>query len=112
MNPMLHLHVNLQRDILDYFKNQKAIERNTQFLIATHAEEFIRGVDVRQIISLLDSIPKRVEATPAILTAMADVSNLEITQLSEFNYPVILYVEGETDERLLPRFCHFFRKAG
>jgi len=77
--PDAHLHVNLQREILDYFKNQKAIERNTQFLIATHAEEFIRGVDVRQIISLLDRIPKRVEATPAILTAMADVSNLEIT---------------------------------
>ncbi|NCR41559.1 MAG: AAA family ATPase [Microcystis aeruginosa W13-11] len=103
--PDAHLHVNLQREILDYFKNQKAIERNTQFLIATHAEEFIRGVDVRQIISLLDSIPKRVEATPAILTAMADVSNLEITQLSEFNYPVILYVEGETDERLLRGFA-------
>ncbi|MDJ0669774.1 MAG: AAA family ATPase [Microcystis sp. M53598_WE2] len=103
--PDAHLHVNLQREILDYFKNQKAIERNTQFLIATHAEEFIRGVDVRQIISLLDRIPKRVEATPAILTAMADVSNLEITQLSEFNYPVILYVEGETDERLLRGFA-------
>ncbi|MDB9422970.1 AAA family ATPase [Microcystis aeruginosa CS-563/04] len=103
--PDAHLHVNLQREILDYFKNQKAIERNTQFLIATHAEEFIRGVDVRQIISLLDIIPKRVEATPAILTAMADVSNLEITQLSEFNYPVILYVEGETDERLLRGFA-------
>ena len=105
--PDAHLHVNLQREILDYFKNQKAIERNTQFLIATHAEEFIRGVDVRQIISLLDSIPKRVEATPAILTAMADVSNLEITQLSlsESNYPVILYVEGETDERLLRGFA-------
>lgn len=103
--PDAHLHVNLQREILDYFKNQKAIERNTQFLIATHAEEFIRGVDVRQIISLLDRIPKRVEATPAILTAMADVSNLEITQLSEFNYPVILYVEGETDGRLLRGFA-------
>ena len=103
--PDAHLHVNLQREILDYFKNQKAIERNTQFLIATHAEEFIRGVDVRQIISLLDRIPKRVEATPAILTAIADVSNLEITQLSEFNYPVILYVEGETDERLLRGFA-------
>lgn len=99
--PDAHLHVNLQREILDYFKNQKALQRNTQFLIATHAEEFIQGVDVRQIISLLDKVPKRVEATPAILTAMADVSNLEITQLSELSVPVLLYVEGETDERLL-----------
>jgi AAA domain, putative AbiEii toxin, Type IV TA system len=99
--PDAHLHVNLQREILDYFKNQKALQRNTQFLIATHAEEFIQGVDVRQIISLLDKVPKRVESTPAILTAMADVSNFEITQLSELSIPILLYVEGETDERLL-----------
>jgi AAA domain, putative AbiEii toxin, Type IV TA system len=99
--PDAHLHVNLQREILDYFKNQKALQNNTQFLIATHAEEFIQGVDVRQIVSLLDKIPKRVETTPAILTAMADVSNLEITQLSGLAIPIILYVEGETDERLL-----------
>jgi energy-coupling factor transporter ATP-binding protein EcfA2 len=99
--PDAHLHVNLQREILDYFKNQKAVERNTQFLVATHAEEFIQGVDVSQIISLLEKVPKRVEATPAILTAMADVSNLEITQLSELAIPILLYVEGETDERLL-----------
>ena len=32
---------------------------------------------------------------------MADVSNLEITQLSELSIPILLYVEGETDERLL-----------
>jgi hypothetical protein len=99
--PDAHLHVNLQREILDYFKNQKSHQRKTQFLVATHAEEFIQGVDVGQIVSLLDRVPKRIEATPAILTAMADVSNLEITQLSELNIPILLYVEGETDERLL-----------
>lgn len=99
--PDAHLHVNLQREILDYFKNKKSLQRNTQFLIATHAEEFIQGVDVQQIISLLDKTPKRIDATPAILAAMADVSNLEITQLSELKYPILLYVEGETDERLL-----------
>jgi predicted ATPase len=98
--PDAHLHVNLQREILDYFK-RPALQRSSQFLIATHAEEFIRGVDVHQIISLLDRQPKRVESTPEILTAMADVSNLEITQLSELAKPLVLYVEGETDERLL-----------
>ena len=99
--PDAHLHVNLQREILDYFKNQNRLQRNTQFLIATHAEEFIQGVDARQIISLLNKIPRRIESRPAILTAMADVSNLEITQLSELTIPLLLYVEGETDERLL-----------
>ena len=99
--PDAHLHVNLQREILDYFKNQQTHTGRTQFLVATHAEEFIRGVDARQIISLLNKTPTRVEATPAVLTAMSDVSNLEITQLSELAVPLLLYVEGETDERLL-----------
>jgi hypothetical protein len=99
--PDAHLHVNLQRDVLEYFKffNQKSQEKNIQFLIATHAEEFIKGVEVSQIISLLSFAPQRVQSTPAILTAMAEVSNLEVTQLIES--PVMLYVEGEDDERLL-----------
>jgi len=96
--PDAHLHVNLQREILDYFK-RKSQELGTQFLIATHAEEFARGVDASQIVSLLNRTPKRVESTPAVLKAMADVSNEEITRLMDS--PYILYVEGESDERIL-----------
>ncbi len=96
--PDAHLHVNLQREILDYFKT-KAQERGVQFLIATHAEEFVRGVNSQQIVSLLAQKPSRVPSTPAILTAMADLSNMEVTRLRES--PVIVYVEGETDERIL-----------
>lgn len=96
--PDAHLHVNLQREILDYFK-RKSLELGTQFLIATHAEEFARGVDPSQIVSLLNRKPKRVESTPAVLQAMADVSNEEITRLMAS--PYLLYVEGESDERIL-----------
>ncbi|MDP2786909.1 MAG: AAA family ATPase [Pseudomonadota bacterium] len=96
--PDAHLHVNLQREILDFFK-RKSAERNTQFLIATHAEEFARGVDVSQIISLLDQIPKRIESRPEVLRAMSEVSNEEITRLMAS--PYLLYVEGESDERIL-----------
>ena len=96
--PDAHLHVNLQREILDYFK-RKSQELGTQFLIATHAEEFVRGVDASQIVSLLNRVPRRVESTPAVLQAMADVSNEEITLLMAS--PYILYVEGESDERIL-----------
>jgi len=96
--PDAHLHVNLQREILDYFK-LKSIERKTQFLIATHAEEFARGVDVSRIVSLLSHEPKRVQSTPAVLRAMADVSNEEIVRL--MTSPYLLYVEGESDERIL-----------
>ncbi len=96
--PDAHLHVNLQREILDYFK-RKAVEKGVQFLIATHAEEFVTGVDSSQIISLLHHKPKRIQSTPEVLKAMADVSNIEITQLMAS--PYILYVEGESDERIL-----------
>jgi hypothetical protein len=96
--PDAHLHVNLQREILDHFK-RKSVEVNTQFLIATHAEEFARGVDPNQIVSLLSQVPCRIESTPVILRAMAEVSNEEIARLMAS--PFILYVEGDDDERIL-----------
>jgi ABC-type taurine transport system ATPase subunit len=96
--PDAHLHVNLQREILDYFK-RKALEKNTQFLIATHAEEFARGVDTSQIVSLLSQVPSRVQSTPAILRAMSEVTNEEIVRL--MSSPRVIYVEGESDERIL-----------
>ena len=96
--PDAHLHVNLQREILDYFK-KKSAERNTQFLIATHAEEFVKGVDAQQIMSLLRQVPTRIQSTPPILRAMSDVSNEEIARL--VGAPYIVYVEGESDERII-----------
>jgi AAA ATPase domain/AAA domain, putative AbiEii toxin, Type IV TA system len=96
--PDAHLHVNLQRAILDYFK-KKSAERGIQFLIATHAEEFARGVNAGQIVSLLSQVPTRIRSTPNVLRAMADVSNEEITRLMAS--PCLLYVEGESDERII-----------
>lgn len=96
--PDAHLHVNLQRKILDYFK-AKSLERGVQFLIATHAEEFVRGVDATQIVSLLSQKPNRIPSSPAVIRAMADVSNEEIMALA--GSPYILYVEGENDERII-----------
>ena len=96
--PDAHLHVNLQREILDYFK-KKSAERGIQFLIATHAEEFVRGVNAGQIVSLLRQVPTRIQSTPDVLRAMADVSNEEITRL--LASPCLLYIEGESDERIV-----------
>lgn len=96
--PDAHLHVNLQREILDYFK-KKSAERGIQFLIATHAEEFVRGVGAGQIVSLLRQEPTRIQSTPDVLRAMADVTNEEITRL--LASPCLLYIEGESDERII-----------
>jgi len=96
--PDAHLHVNLQRELLDYFK-KKSAEKGVQFLIATHAEEFVKGVDAKQIVSLLKQVPTRIESTPAVLRAMSDVSNEDIARL--VGAPYMVYVEGESDERIL-----------
>ena len=118
--PDAHLHANLQRELLDYFK-QKSNETGMQCLIATHAEEFLRGVDASQIVSLLDQVPRRIESTPQVVRALADVSNEEIDRLGQF--PCILYVEGASDERILRAWADqcaaqnvmskvFFKKMG
>lgn len=96
--PDAHLHVNLQRELLEYFK-KKSAEKGVQFLIATHAEEFAKGVDARQIMSLLKQVPTRIESKPAVLRAMSDVSNEDIARL--VGAPYMIYVEGESDERIL-----------
>lgn len=96
--PDAHMHVNLQREILDYFKKQSG-ETGVQFLVATHAEELVKGVDPSRVVSILRQEPQRLTSSSGILTAMADVSNAELSQLAAS--PFILYVEGETDERIL-----------
>ena len=96
--PDAHLHVNLQRETLDYFRKMSR-DRNIQFLIATHAEELIRGVDANRVVSLLQHKPIRESSTPDILGAMANVSNMEVNQLR--SSPYLVYVEGATDERIL-----------
>lgn len=96
--PDAHMHTNLQREILDFLKI-KSKKENIQFIIATHAEELIRGVHPTNIISVLKTKSERIEATPKIISALSDVSNLEITHLTDS--PYILYVEGETDERII-----------
>lgn len=96
--PDAHLHVNLQKEIMDYFK-RKATARGVQFIVATHAEEFIRGVSAGSIVSVLDGKPKRIQSKPDIITALANVGNIEATSILQS--PFILYVEGESDERIL-----------
>ncbi len=103
--PDAHLHVNLQKKILSYFKLQKQI----QLLIATHAEEFIKGVEVNSIISMLSGQPKRVQATESVVKAMSDVDNMIVIKTKQS--PYILYLEGEDDERLLSAWATTLGKS-
>ena len=102
--PDAHMHVNLQREILNYFRELKS----TQFIIATHAEEFIKGVDPENIYSVLKQKPERVQSNPEIITALADVDNMAIVRTQQD--PFILYVEGENDERILNAWASILNK--
>ncbi|MDP2207184.1 MAG: ATP-binding protein [Bacteroidota bacterium] len=102
--PDAHMHVNLQREILNYFRELKA----TQFIIATHAEEFIKGVEPENIYSVLTPKPERVQSNPEIITALSDVDNMAIVRTKQD--PHILYVEGEDDERLLNAWASVLKK--
>jgi predicted ATPase len=106
--PDAHLHVNLQRQILDFFQ-KKSKENEIQFLIATHAEELVKGVDENRVVSLLEAKPTRNRPVPHLLDAMAEVSNQDQTQLR--TSPYILYVEGESDERLLRAWAQILRQV-
>jgi hypothetical protein len=93
--PDAHLHVNLQRTLLDFLKRQTRV----QMLIATHAEEFIRRVRPQQITFLTPEGIRRVPDTEQARIALAEISNLDITNL--IARKLIIYVEGETDEECL-----------
>ncbi len=103
--PDAHLHVNLQRQVINYFKQKN----NIQFIIATHSEEFIKGVEMDSIVSILSGSPKRVQSKGSILQALSTVDNIDVVRTQES--PFILYVEGEDDERILSAWANVLGKT-
>jgi len=106
--PDAHLHVNLQRQIVNYFE-QKSQETNVQFIIASHSEEFIKGVNVDSIISMMSGTPNRVSNSENIIRALSDVNNIDIVRTQDS--PYILYVEGEDDDRILSTWADTLNKG-
>lgn len=98
--PDAHLHVNLQRQIINYFK----LNTQIQFLIATHSEEFIKGVEIGSILSILSGSPKRVYSNGSVIKALSEVNNIDVIRTQDS--PFILYVEGEDDERILSAWAN------
>jgi predicted ATPase len=105
--PDAHLHVNLQRQILDYLK------KNThfQFLIATHSEVFIEKVEIDSIISLLSGKPLRVPSSREIIAALDDVDNIDVVRTQDKDHQFILYLEGEDDNRILSAWATTLNKG-
>lgn len=103
--PDAHLHVNLQRQIVNYFK----LISKKQFIIATHSEEFIKGVEIQSIISILSGKPMRINSTSEVLHALSEIDNMDVVRTQ--SSPYILYLEGEDDERLLSAWANTLGKS-
>jgi len=103
--PDAHLHVNLQRQILNYIRQYTQV----QFLIATHSEEFIKNVEVSSILSILSGKPERIETSSSVITAMSVVDNIDVVRTQD--KPYILYVEGEDDGRILSAWANTLNKT-
>ncbi|MDR3252846.1 MAG: AAA family ATPase [Tannerella sp.] len=103
--PDAHLHVNLQRQIINYLKNNTQM----QFLIATHSEEFIKGIEFESILSILSGHPKRVASSSAVISALSTIDNIDVVRTQDS--PFILYLEGEDDERILSAWANTLSQA-
>lgn len=103
--PDAHLHANLQSTILQYFVEKK----NIQFIMASHAPEFINRIEPHNIISILSGKPKRVQSTEEIVKALSEVDNMDIVRTA--SHGLILYVEGEDDERILSSWASILGKS-
>ncbi|GBU07776.1 chromosome segregation protein SMC [Bacteroidales bacterium] len=102
--PDAHLHINLQRKIIEYLKSISKI----QFLIATHSEEFIKSVEKSSIISIMSGKAVKIDDSTRIIAALSLVDNIDIVRTQDS--PYILYLEGEDDERILSAWAEVLGK--
>ena len=102
--PDAHLHVSLQREVLDYFQKM-ARERRVQFIVATHSRDFINQVAPHQVLSLREGGPTRLHLNYEVHDALDQLGALDNTQLGVLSaYRRLLLVENESDWRLLSIF--------
>ncbi len=94
--PDAHLHHNLQRNLIEYLKENKI---NTQFIIATHSEIFIDNVDNSSLYSLISPNSKRFDDKLVIKDSLELIEQHQLISIAA--NPLVLYVEGRNDEHIL-----------
>lgn len=98
--PDAHLHIILQDAIWNQLKTI-AERQGSQLIIATHSEVIINSVEPRDLCVLLD-VPKKVsdeQERRIVADSLRLLSNTDI--MLALDSPGILYLEGETDLRIL-----------
>jgi energy-coupling factor transporter ATP-binding protein EcfA2 len=99
--PDAHLHVSLQKEVLEYFQ-KVARDRRVQFIVATHSRDFINQVAPHQILSLREGQPQRLHLNYEVHDTLDQLGALDNTQLGILSaYRRLLLVENESDWKLL-----------
>jgi len=97
--PDSHMHVFLQRAIFEWLQ-KVAIEEKAQVIISTHSEVLINVSGLENLVTFFGSHPKPIKAKSSqLISALSEVSPLAIIS-AEWKKKII-YVEGETDRKLL-----------
>lgn len=102
--PDAHLHVILQRQVYDLLRTI-ARKRGCQLLVSTHSEIILEDTGAEQILSFYGS-PHRLKVDThrdQVREALKRLSSLDL--LSAENGQNILYVEDETDFKILAEFA-------
>jgi len=99
--PDAHLHVSLQKEVLEYFQ-KVARDRRVQFIVATHSRDFINQVAPHQILSLREGMPHRLHLNYEVHDTLDQLGALDNTQLGVLSaYRRLLLVENESDWKIL-----------
>jgi hypothetical protein len=101
--PEVYLHPDIQRQLINILR-----DLGPDVLMATHSTEIMSEADPSEIL-LVDKVKRTaerlrdVEGVQAALNAVGSVQNITLTQLARSRR--LLFVEGETDFRLIRRFA-------
>ena len=99
--PDAHQHVILQHQVYDLIR-KVATERGGQVVLATHSEVVLDATAPEHVIGFLGETP-RVLSSPverdAVREALKRITTTELLQARDVR--AVIYVEGETDEKIL-----------
>lgn len=106
--PDAHLHFILQREVLSHLRTVAA-ERNSQLVVATHAEALLDHTEPASIVSLYQK-PHRLQTRQQAQQLRDALQRLSSTDLLQADHVgAILYVEDESDVRLLKEWANLLQ---
>lgn len=103
--PDAHQHVILQKQVYDLIR-KVARERGAQVIVATHSEVVLDATEPTRVLGFFGAGPRALASETErdqVREALKRVTTTELLQAEEVG--AVLYVEGETDERILAEWA-------